>query len=350
MYKLKRRKTPKKTMSDFATNLKNRVKSFLKDPFFLSHWDTLNPYNNNDDKYISAYIGLHRRKPDTYVHSPIVIENMCNGLMPFTFYQGVKEKYPTLTIPTSQEKEFLIADAIDEKGSLADALCVFVRNTAKQLFMHGVVLYEIGYKKDKDNQIKWFGLKPIPTFRIFKLFNNYYQFVLWDDAKQLRAKVQIRKIPAQNVLRIDFPKEYGGKKRLTRCLKRIEDLDKEVIPKFFIEDLNYSTKFNQKEYYRTKFLEKMRTTKQFGWYSLDSYEYTTEYYSISLFLRKKKTEAVIRNLIISKLNQILNKKPLDLGIRVEMKNLFTLEDVEKKQKELESGNTNFTDIINSFDL
>ena len=337
---MKRRETSTKAMSDFTNNIKN-----------LNHWNTPSPYDTDDDKFISAYVGLHSRKPDTYVHSRMFIEDMCNGLMPFTFYHGVKEKHPTLTTPISQEKEFLIANAISGKGSLADALCDFVRSTAKRLFTYGVVLYEIGYKKDKDNQIEWFGLKPIPAFRIFKLFNNYYQLILWDDAKQLQTKVQIRKIPAQNVLRIDFPKEYGGKKGLLKLLKRTEYLYKEVIPEFLIETSNYNIRFNQKEYYKTKFLETMKATKRFGWdRSSISYQYTTEYYSISLFLRKKKTEAVIRNLIISKLNQILNKKPLNLNVRVEMKNLFTPEDVEKKQKELESGNINFIDMINSFDL
>ncbi len=274
---------------------------------------------------------------------------MCNGLMPFTFNKESREKYPATTNPPSKEKEFLIANGIrkDEyTGTLEDELCDFVRLTAKNLLTHGVAIYEIGYKKDKNNKIDKFRLKPILPFRLMRFMNNYYQFVLWKDAKRLSTKVQILKIPAQNVLRIDFPNSYGGKRKLLRSIKRIAYLSKQRTPKFSTQNI----RFNMNDYFQTRHLEMAKITRGFGWDNLLYPNSLTEYYTISLFLKKKKFEATIRNLIISNLNEVLSRKPLDLNVEVTMKNLFTVEDVDEQQKKLESGNIKFIDILNSLKI
>jgi hypothetical protein len=236
---------------------------------------------------------------------------------------------------------------------LEDALCEFVRTTAHVLFSDGVVFYEILYKKNKAGEIESFELELLQPFYLFRFWKNYYQIVPWWEAKESRIRAQIIKIPAEKILRIDFPKQYGGKRKIINVLKRLWQLSKELIPKFQMDAMgeNLNIGFDLKEFSKIKYLEVAEITKRIGWNQRQrSDDYITEYYSMLRFLREKKLVVTIRNKIISKLNETLNSSPLDLGAVVVIENLFSVGDVEKQEKLLEAGNVTFMDIINSFKI
>ena len=284
------------------------------------------------------------------------VQDMYTGIMPFMLYRGEREKYPARVEPHSPQKERLISDGISEHGHhsfLGDSLCDFVRTTAHVLFSDGVAFYEIIYKKNNTGEVESFELELLQPFYLFRLWSNYYQIIPWWEAKESRIRTQIIKIPAEKILRIDFPRTLGGKRKIQRVLKRLWQLSWELLPIFQMEAMgkNENIGFDLNEFSRAKYLEIAKITRGFGWNQRQrSDNYITEYYSMLRFLREKRLEATIRQVVISKLNEVLNRPILNFGVNIIIDNLFSVEDVEKQEKLLKEGNVAFMDIFNSLKI
>lgn len=345
-------------MNNFIQKTKEEMRKFLKDPLFLRRWEWEHyPHRRNDNQLSVRIGGYRRRKPYPFKgDSFMFVEDMYTGIMPFMLYRGEGEKYPTRVEPRSPEKEGVIADGISGRGhrtSLADALCDFVRKTAHVLFQDGVAFYEIIYKKNEVGEVEGFDLELMEPFYLFKSFGNYYQVIPWWEAKESHVRVRIIKIPKGKILRIDFPKQFGGRKKINQILKRLYCLSKELIPEFYMKAMeeNKNIGFNFNEFNKWKYLEIAKLTNKFGWNQRQrSDNYITEYYSMVRFLRGKKLEAVTREQIISKLNEALNGSLLNLGVRVVIENLFTVGDVERQGEALKGGDVAFMDIFNSLKI
>ncbi len=346
-------------MNNFIKKSKAALRAFIKDPLFLRRWEEPWYAQRKNDNQLSVRIsGRHRRK--SYPHrgdSHMFIEDMYTGIMPFMIYRGEREKYPARIDPaTTPQKQRLIAEGIsqhDHTNLLEDAICEFIRTTAHVLFSDGVAFYEIVYKKNESGEIEGFDFVLLQPFYLFRFWKNYYQVVPWWEAKESRIRVQITKIPAEKVLRIDFPKQYGGKRKIDSVLKRLWQLSKELIPDFHMKAMekNENIGFDLDEFNRAKYLEAAKLTKAFGWNQRQRSEgYITEYYSMLRFLREKKLEATMREHIITELNTALNRQPLNLGARIVIDNLFTVEDVAKQKKLLKRGDVAFMDIFNAVKL
>jgi hypothetical protein len=279
------------------------------------------------------------------------IEDMFTGIMPYMIYSGEREKYPAKINPTSPEKEAIIAQGLSERrhwAELGESLCDFVRDTTHVLFQDGVAIYEIIYKKNETEQIESYNFELLEPFGLFKLFNNYYQFISWSDAKISHTKVQIIKIPKEKILRIDFPKELGGKRKISKILKHSWKLGQEIIPKFQTDAMEKqeNTGFDFKKYSESKYLEIATLTKELGWNQRQlSTNHITEYYALLRLLRQKKVEAIIRDNIFLKLNETLNGSILNFESIVSMDNLFTITDIDSRIKKLEEGNVTFMDLF-----
>lgn len=346
-------------MNNFFKKIKENTKSFLKDPLFLRHWEEPRYSHTRDNNQLSVRTsGRHRRKVYPYHgDSFMFVEDMYTGIMPFMIYRGEREKYPARIEPsTTPQKRRLIIDGISQRDHtyyLEDAICELVRTTAHVLFSDGVAFYEIIYKKNDSGVIESFGFELLQPFYLFHFWKNYYQVVPWWEAKESHIRSQIIKIPAEKIIRIDFPKQYGGKRKIYYLLKRLYQLSKELIPKFQMDAMgkNENIGFDLNEFSRTKYLEIAKHSKEFGWNQRQrSDNYITEYYSMGRFLRGKKLEATIRTHIIEKLNETLNREPLNLNAKIVMENLFSVEDVERQENFLKEGDVKFMDIINSLKI
>lgn len=346
-------------MNKFIKKTREFIKSFLKDPLFQNCW--VEPWHSrrrNNNQLSVRISGYSRRKPYAYHgDSHMFIEDMFTGIMPFMIYKGEREKYPAKIEPAqTTEKQRLIASGISQRKHtyyIEDAICEFVRTTAHVLFSDGVAFYEIVYKKNEAGEIESFDFELLQPFYLFRFWKHYYQVVPWWEAKRSRIRADIIKIPIEKILRIDFPKQYGGKRKIYSILKRLWQLSKELVPPFQMEAMgkNENVGFDLNEFSRAKYLEIAKITKNIGWNQRQrSDNYITEYYSMIRFLRGKKLEASIRQEVMSKLNEALNRPSLDLKIKVEMQNLFTVEDVEKQEKLLRDGNVKFMDIFNSLKI
>jgi hypothetical protein len=346
-------------MNNFIKKTKEFMKSFLKDPLFQNRW--VEPWysRRRDDNQLSVRIsGRYRRKPYPYHgDSHMFIEDMYAGIIPFMIYKGEREKYPAKTEPAqTPQKQRLIASGISQREHayyLEDAICEFVRTTAHVLFSDGVAFYEIVYKKNEAGEIESFNFELLQPFYLFRFWKHYYQVVPWWEAKESRIRAQIVKIPTEKILRIDFPKQFGGKKKIYSVLKRLWKLSRVLIPEFQMEAVgkNENIGFDLNEFCRAKYLEIAKLTKGFGWNQRQlSGDNITEYYSMLRLLREKKLEATVRQNVIAELNEAFKRPILNLGVKVSMENLFSVEDVEKQEKLLQDGNIKFMDIFNALKI
>jgi hypothetical protein len=344
-------------MNNFIKKIKDFLKFFWKDPMFLNRWERDYYSRQKEDNKLS--VGAIGRGSGRYFYSGsshMFIEDMYTGIMPFMIYAGEREKYPSKVEPSSPKKEGIIAEGISERGNrrfLTDALCNFIRTTTHILFQNGVVFYEIVYEKDELGETKSFEFESIHPFYLFKFFKNYYQIIPWWVAKECHVKVQVIKIPVEKILRIDFPKQFGGRRKIKKTLKRMWQLSKELVPKFQMDAMskNEDFGFNLKDFNKAEYLEIAKFTKDFGWSQRQFTDnYVAEYYSWLRFLRKKKIEAVIRDKIISQLNIALNGSVLKLGVNVAIENIFSVEDVRNKEESLKAGDIAFIDIFNFFKI
>lgn len=343
-------------MNKYFKKIKEVVLVYLKDPLLLRKWDQPDYYryrgrgdNNNQLSFRSSRNRRHRY----HYHgtSSMFIEDMFSGIMPFMIYSGVREKYPAKIEPAAPDKEAIIAQGLSgrrHRTALGEGLCDFVRDTAHVLFQDGLAIYEIIYKKNEAGETESYSFELIDPYGLYRFFGNYYQFVSWADAKASHTKVQIIKIPKEKVLRIEFPKELGGKKRINKILKRSWELGQEIIPKFQMDAMEKQENigFDSKIYTKAKYLEIATITKDLGWNQRQlSTNHITEYYALLRLLRQKKVEATVREMIFAKLNETLNGSVLNFGAKVSMGNLFTASDIDARIKKLTEGNTTFADLF-----
>jgi hypothetical protein len=240
-----------------------------------------------------------------------------------------------------------------QRAGLPGIVSEFVRESAHLLFSYGNAIYEIIYQKNDSNEIKSFELALLQPFYLFRFGKNYYQIIPWWEAKKSRTRVQIIRIPAEKILRIDFPKQYGGKRKIHSTLKRLSQLSREYIPDFQMKAIerNENIGFDLNEFVMAKYLEKAKITQHFGWDQRQySDNYITEYYFMVRFLRKMKLEAMLRTYIISKLNEVINRAPLNLNTTISINNLFSVEKVQELEGCLKRGDVGFKKIFNALKI
>lgn len=344
-------------MNKLIVKFKESILKFLKDkdPLFLGRWESplyVGALRDNS-KYVKVS-GRFRRSfspgtNDTFMF----IEDMYHRTVPFLPNRSDRENYPVTIEPADQVKEEMISSGISSRGYsvfLADAVNDFIRTAAHVLFQEGVVFYEIIYEKDETGKVTNFDLELIHPVYFFRLLSNYYQIIPWWVAKESHVRVQVVKIPCEKILRIDFPKEIGGKRNLIKTLKRLDRLGKEVIPQFHMDAMkkNMESGFDLAQYNTKKYLEIAQLTTFSGWNQRGSFSGNiTEYYFMLRHVTEKRTLTILRDTILSKLNETFNRTPLNLGVKVIVHNLLSISDVEAQIKKLKTGDIAFKDIIDA---
>lgn len=346
----------KMIMNNYITKIKKILQDFLKDPLFLRRWEMSCYSRNRDDNQLSVRTRYSSGKLYHYnSDSNNFIQNIYNGIMPFSHMVGQREKYPVKIEPVSLQKEKIIASGISRSNQtlLADALYDFVGATSHSLFMHGIALFEVVYEKNTIGDITKFHFEYLDEKYLFRFFENYYQIIPWWIAKENNVRVQIVKIPAEKIFCIDFPKKLGGKRKLQRTLKRLWEISREGVPSFQMDAMrqNNNIGFNFEDYKKGRYLEIASLTSRFGWnQGKASTNYITEYYWFLRYLRQVKAQTLVREDVILRLNDFLNSSVLNLGVSLSIDNLPTLVKIEEQEKKMKEGNMKFMDIYNSLKI
>jgi hypothetical protein len=342
----------KMTMNNYIQKIKKTFQSFLKDPFFLKHWEM--PYYSRPQRNNQLGVNLGNpsgRRYHYYGYSSNLIEQLYTGIMPFGHMSGQRQKYPAKIEPASTPKERLIAEGLSDnhyREPLAEALYDFVRTTSHVLFQRGIIFKELVYERDASGNISKFSLEHLNHEYLFRFFGNYYQVVPWWIAKQNHLRVQVIKIPVEKVFRMKLPNELGGKRKLQRTLKRLWKLSSEIVPKFQTDamEANKNVGFDFDVYNRKKYLEVAKLSSVFGWNGGQLSKNITEYYSLTRYLREVKAQALVREKIMGALNNFLNGQILNMGVQVAIENLPTVKKIEEQEKTLVRGDLRFMDLFN----
>lgn len=350
----------KTKMNDIFIKGKKWAKSFFVKALLLNKWESPYPRRNEHADQKSVWIsGRTRRKAYPYYHdSYMFVEDMYIGIMPIMIYRGEREKYPVVTEPAIDRTQGrMIAEGIsgnERAFFLGDAISEFVRSTAHTLFQEGVAYFEINQTRN-NGVLESFEFESVSPYGLYRFGSYYYQFVSWRDAKADQTRVQIIRIPKNKIFKIEPPRELTSRSKYKKLLKRLYNGSKESIPSFQMKAMeqNKIIGFDLNEFSKGKYIEWAILTKSFGWDQRQGFRgtnYITEYYSMLRFLRKKKAEAKVRAMLISKLNEVLNSDPLNLSVRLEIQNLITEEDVIAQEARLKEGGVKFIDIINALNL
>ena len=282
------------------------------------------------------------------------VEDMYLSIMPFSSQRD--SQLMVKLEPDNQELERIISDALDTRGHqhrLSDALADFVRNTVRSLFIYEKVLYRIVYATNTNGRVNSLEFIYPHPLSIRKIFGNYYQTSPWPVAEVPNQTVSVKKIPREEVLLIEFPKELGGKRTLRKIIKRLSVLGKEIAPDFYMEVVqkNQDIGFSLGKYAKAKFLEKAQLTKRFGWNQRRrSDEEILEYYYLYRHLYFALSLAIIRENIIETINHILNGPLLNFGAKIIVEGIPTAQQIRDEFEILESGNVEFGDLYKRTNL
>lgn len=329
--------------------LLQKIKDYLKDPLFLSKW--VFGYGRKKD-------GLAERIPENrlgkYVYSGtarMLIEDIYTSIMPFTHVRPKKDGFSITINVDDEKKKALIAEGLSNRGYrvfLDDAVTEFIRMGALSLLNDGVNYYEIIVNKNKSGEVEKFDLNSIGSSHIFRWFNNYYQIIPWGIARKYHIKAGVIKIPQNKILKINFPKELGGRRKLVKIMKRLWWLGKEITPSFQMDAMkeNKDIGFDLNKYADTKNVEIDKVTTIYGWNHRGYLEKRVlEYYSMNRYLRLKKTQAVLRRIILDKINEAINRPELNLNCKIIINGLPDEKSIDQLQQKLSKGDVEFMEIF-----
>jgi len=339
----------KTTLSNNLKAWKKKLTYFLRDPLFLSTW--VEPYysrrESNRISVVAHGSGYGRRwypyKSEIYMF----VQDMHQGIMPFTRLHPGQSQFVARLDPSRDELETFIAEALSGRGyryRLTDALCDFIRKAAHPLFLYGKIAYEIVHETGVDDKISKFNFVNIYPLSIRNIFGSYYQIIPWWVARDSHIKAGIYRIPKDKVLYIEFPQKLGGTKGLEKILKRLAALGKDLIPDFHMEAMKEQRNiaFDLNQYTREKYLEKAQITKHLGWNQRKVPDNEIlEYYSLHRRLNFALSQAVVREHILEAINQSLNGPLLNLGTRIVMEGIPSSKEIEAEFKVLKAGNLEF---------
>lgn len=326
------------------------VRVFRKS-LFLDHWylDYLSPERHNCGNLLRFHYNRNRRfKYNPYTgYNFMLVEDIHTGIVPTRIYASKKEKYGVALEPESYDVSELITDGLGERSyDLADAVFHFISTSAHILAYSGEIVYEIVQEKDEEGKTTSLSFEEKQTDYLFKFLGHYYQVIPWWVAKEIKSRVQVRKVPADGILHIKLPSSFTPKISWMKIKKRLHLLNN-TMPQFCMDSMEESLPLvgDLKEYYLNKYLEIASLTKKFGWNQRKyTDEYVTEFYLIKRQLRQMRSYIVLRNHIVSALNQSLSDL---LGVKYQLKliNLLEEKDIDAMEQELQNGDLKFSDLV-----
>ncbi len=254
-----------------------------------------------------------RNLPSFYAH--MFIEDIHTGIM-----------LPNLRMEGEKPKNIEIV-GIDGDIAIATGLCASIahsrsygagstaRSAIESLALHlawyGEVLFEIVEMEPKKPI-----LAMVPDRHLFKLPFAFFQFVPKDERKHSLGK-RVVILPRSNSWRIRLPSILGGTNRHRKLLKQLESVSPSA-PDFWTEDLQngqWNTEFQFGEYKRWQHLAVTKLTRQWGWDSRGiARDSETEFFHFYRGLRFRHAQAVLRQHIVSQINQLFTR----LNIRAEL--------------------------------
>jgi len=293
------------------------------------------------------YFPRKKRPKDEPAHYAFMfIRDIHTGIMPFRtgreypFTVKLKRKNESLE---EQIKDFLSIGR-GAGWSITEELRDMVGTLSHYLVALGDIYIEIVQdgKSDKKS-LAGKQLVILPRGKVLRVYKYYIQVVPFESWK--RGEKKFHFIPSDNIWHLKLPKKLGSPSRHRRTLKKLNLLSN-TTPAFVFEDgklggsVNYD--FTKHRYNSEVAVE--NTTSEWGsiW-SLSQIKGTTEYYYIVNRLRSCRSQALLREHIISEVNRLISRVGVKNSIQV--KGLALSSDISEAISKLERGEIGFEEAM-----
>lgn len=327
---------------------------YLKDPLLLNKWVSTDLLSIPPDavrktvwvayKYRSIF-----NRDDFGADLYMYIADMTQSILPS---RSLTTSYKFNTAPLDDNLNNLLANALSDtnfRESLTTTCSKFITEAAQSLFYSGKAVYEVVLVKNDQNEITRLEIQQVYAPSVKKILGTYWQIIPWKSAKFARIKAGIRHVPKNNILYIEFPKKLGGLRAYKKVVKELVFMSKVIMPDFQIEAMKnqINTGFNFNEYIWQRYLFKGKISRAYGWNQRKSPDNDMlEYYSVYRHLKFAKSQVVIREHILARLNAKLKSEPLNFSSIIECENVLQEAQVDEEFSVLKAGNTEFGELWN----
>lgn len=289
-----------------------------------------------------------RSDSEPALYAFMFIRDVHTGIMPYR----TGGKYPyTANLARKNQKiskevaKFLSIDHHD--GILIDET---LRETIETLSHHlatfGEVYLEVVYEDDTNKVgISDKKLVFLPLGKVIKVFGNYVQIVPLRNWQRGERKFYL--IPSERIWHITLPRSLGTPRQHRKMLKKLNLLS-EPTPKFTYDDgdLGSSAKYDFMAHHHTKDIALESITSSWGSIrSLSQIKGTTEYYYIVNRLQATYSQALLREHIIHKINDLLTRLGVKNSLKVE--GLKTPSGIRNAISKLERGEIGFSEAMDA---
>jgi len=259
---------------------------------------------------------------------------------------GKTEKHPEFAIRidgNAQEEakarsifdSLCMSDRYDDKKRVCDV----VNNIASDLSSSGRAVYEIIRSGQDEGAYYLYGFT---SKRLLRLAGYYIQIIPKHDFGLWKKRMIIQGV--QSVWDISMPSDFGGSSGYEKILHRFRKHG-DTGPEFWRQDLErqeQSKFFDFSEHVLKQEINTFRVTKRWGWNKRDfTLKNRTEFYLIYRHITLQWAKAIIREHIISELNQLLSR--LSIKSTVLVNGLPTAQEILKLREKMIKGKISFSE-------
>lgn len=262
-----------------------------------------------------------------------------NGMMRFA---GGRGNVHISLEPADERIQAWVTDLIDigdfTHGTLPQAVPAFVEQVANHLGYDGEGFFEIVIGEDDDDPAPTM-LAPLPSGVVKHRGSEFLQMLPPED--RTPEQPDAISIPASRMWHIQLPRQLGTPKEHRAMLAALSRQD--PIASFALEDgkLGTGEGYEFSVHRRASDIATERATKAWGTIpSLQQIAGTTEFYYVARQLQFLRAQALVREHIITELNQLLAQLRIAASVHVE--GLPTADVITDHILKLENGEISFT--------
>lgn len=280
-------------------------------------------------------------------YASIFIRDVHTGIMPYKYRQNsnvIIELCKTNRKLADKLKEFLYVGHYSAGWNLSETITDSIEAIAHYVVALGDEYFEIVDTTDthKDGLTDK-KLERLPSGKIFKVFNKYIQLVPLSDWRHKEKKIYV--IPADRIWHIKLPRKLGSPRSHRKLLKKLAKLSSPR-PEFTHKDgdLGQSAYYNFMLHHDKKELAVEQLMTKWGSIpSLKQLSHTTEYYYIIRNLQFSYSKALLREHILSEINDLIKRLGIDNEIM--MTGVGTSTDITEVIKKLDKGEIGFSEAL-----
>ena len=237
-----------------------------------------------------------------------------------------------------------IAQLCEHRGyHISEILCDAVKYVARNLTSGGRAVYEI-IQDDEETHIRGFTSR-----NLFRIFSWYLQVIPPGDRVLWKRKYTL--IHKKRIWDVQIPRRLGGKigyRKMMRKLGKYQYMG----PKFFETDLQHgkiSRDYNFLRYTKNSEIYANRVTNKWGWNRRDySQDNSTEFYMFYKILKFRWAQAILREHIISEINQLLDR--LSINCEIIVTGLPTADEILQVRSDMKNGVINFSEALGKVEV